>query len=113
MELKMDQLGLTWHHVGTKLRSWPLLVASWVHFVCLTAFVVALGRPRVDLFAFRRAPASIFDPPGTLLEAIHRHFSMCLHVSGLACSTWQKPHKTPRVCRKSALGAFAQHLKII
>ena len=35
-----------------------------------------------------QAPKSIFEPPGTLLEALHRHFSMHLHVNELACSTW-------------------------
>ena len=74
--------------VGSKLCSWPLLVASWVHFASLTAFVVALGRLRGDFFAFWRAPGSIFDLPGTLLEALHRHFSMRQHVNELACSTW-------------------------
>ena len=78
----------SWDYVGSKLRSWPPLVASEVHFASLTAFVVALGRLKGDFFAFRRAPGSIFDPPGMLLEAIHRHFSMRQHVNELACSTW-------------------------
>ena len=83
----MDQLGLTWHHVGTKLRSWPPLVASWVRFASLTAFVVALGHLRGDFFSLLTAPGSIFDPPGALLEALHRHFSTRQHVNKLACST--------------------------
>ena len=81
-------LGLTWLHVGTKLHSWPLLVASWMHFASLTAFVVALGRLKDDFFAFRRAPGSIFDRPGTLLGAINRHFYVRQHTNELACSTW-------------------------
>ena len=81
-------LGLTWPHVGTELRSWPLLVASWVHFVSLAAFVVALGRHGADFFAFGKAPGSIFDRPGTRLEAINRHFYVRHHANKLACSTW-------------------------
>ena len=84
----MDQLGLTWHHVGTKLRSWRPLVASWMHVASLTAFVVALGRLWSDFFSLRRALGSIFDCPVTLLEALHRHFSTRQHVNKLACSTW-------------------------
>ena len=59
-----------------------------VHFVSLAAFVVALGRLGADFFAFRRAPGTIFDRLGTLLEAINRHFYVRHHANELACSTW-------------------------